>query len=196
MRHTLAEDVQASISGTLLVALAVVFFQHASLLIGGVAGAAFLVHYATGWSFGAVFFVLNLPFYWFAWRRMGRAFTLRTFIAVGLLSVFSELAPRLVSFESVDPIYAGVMAGLLAGIGILIIFRHHASLGGVGIVAAWVQQRGILSAGRFQMIVDGAIMLIAFTMLEPSRVLISILASGVLNLMLAANHKPGRYTGY
>lgn len=196
MQHSLSEDIIALVAGTLLMALAIVLFQHASLLTGGVAGAAFLVHYGTGWSFGAVFWVLNLPFYWFAWRRIGRSFTLRTFAAVGLLSLFSELLPSLITIESVQPIYAGLMAGLLAGIGILILFRHNASLGGVGIIATWVQQRGIVSAGRFQMIVDAAIMGIAFTMLPPGRIAISVLAAAALNLMLAVNHKPGRYAGY
>ena len=164
--------------------------------MGGVAGTAFLVHYATGWPFGAVFFVLNLPFYWFAWRRMGRSFTIKTFISVGLLSVYSELIPHWITIESIHPVYAAVMAGLFAGIGILILFRHGASLGGVGIVASWVQERGIVSAGRFQMIVDGVIMAVGLTLLEPTRIGISILAAAALNLMLAANHKPGRYTGY
>lgn len=47
---------------------------------------AFLIHYATHLPFGVVFFVINLPFYWLSVRRMGAAFTLKTFCAVGLVS--------------------------------------------------------------------------------------------------------------
>ena len=73
---------------TLFVALGVNMYAHAGLLTGGTAGLAFLVHYATGWRFGVVFFVINLPFVWFAIRTMGWRFTLKTFVAVALLSVF------------------------------------------------------------------------------------------------------------
>ena len=44
-----------------------------------------------GWSFGPVFFLLNLPFYALAIWRMGWKFTLRTVCAVGLVSLFAEL---------------------------------------------------------------------------------------------------------
>ncbi len=50
-----------------------------------------LIHYATHLPFGVVFFVINLPFYWLSVRRMGAAFTLKTFCAVGLVSLFSDL---------------------------------------------------------------------------------------------------------
>ena len=45
------EDAQALLTGTLFVAFGVVLFGHVGLLTGGTAGLAFLVHYATGWSF-------------------------------------------------------------------------------------------------------------------------------------------------
>ena len=48
------------------------FFTSAGLLTGGTAGLAFLLHYATGIGFGKTFFVLNLPFYWLALRKLGR----------------------------------------------------------------------------------------------------------------------------
>ncbi|WP_366557553.1 YitT family protein [Rhodoferax sp.] len=113
LRHRPYEDVQALITGTLFVALGIVMFGHSGLLTGGTAGIAFLIHYATGWNFGLVFFLINLPFYGLAWRRMGRAFTLKTFAAVGLLSLFVNLLPKLVSFQSLSPAFSAVMGGLL-----------------------------------------------------------------------------------
>ena len=43
--------------------------------------------------------VINLPFYALALRAMGRAFTLKTFLAVSLLSLYAALLPRLQSVE-------------------------------------------------------------------------------------------------
>ena len=47
-RHTLFEDAQALLTGTLFISLAVMLFNHAGLLTGGTAGLAFLLHYASG----------------------------------------------------------------------------------------------------------------------------------------------------
>src|SRR3989344_5853929 len=88
LRHGLFEDAQALFAGTLFVAMALMLFNQAGLLVGGTAGVAFLLHYVTGISFGKLFFVVNLPFYWFAWTRMGHEFTIKTFVCVGLLSLF------------------------------------------------------------------------------------------------------------
>ncbi len=192
-RHTAFEDAQALVTGTLFIALGVALFKHAGLLTGGTAGLAFLLHYATGWSFGAVFFVLNLPFYWLAWRRMGAAFTVKTFVAVALLSVFTELQPWVIGFQALTPAYAAVMGGLLMGAGFLMLFRHRASLGGVGILALYLQDSRGWRAGKVQMAIDCAIVAAAFAIVDPQQVVYSVVGAVALNLILAINHKPGRY---
>jgi uncharacterized membrane-anchored protein YitT (DUF2179 family) len=191
--HSLLEDLQALLTGTLFIALGVAMFKHAGLLTGGTAGLAFLLHYATGVSFGKLFFLVNLPFYWIAWRRMGRAFTLKTFVAVALLSALTEFLPLALRFESLHPIYAAVMGGLLMGAGFLMLFRHRASLGGVGIVALVLQQERGWRAGKVQMAVDFAILLAALFVVDPQRIGYSLVGALALNLTLAVNHKPGRY---
>jgi len=192
-RHSHFEDLQALLSGTLLIALAVLMYRHAGLLSGGTAGLAFLGHYASGWRFGTLFFLINLPFYWLAWRQMGRAFSVKTFLAVLLLSAESELLPGLVSFQTLEPLYAAVMGGLLMGTGFLILFRHRASLGGVGILALALQERRGWRAGHVQMAVDVMIVAMALWLVEPQRVLMSIAGAVALNMILAINHRPGRY---
>ena len=92
--HSLWEDAMAMLVGTLFVALGVTLYTQATLLTGSTAGMAFLLQYASGWPFGVWFFLINLPFYWLAIRRMGWSFTLRTFAAIGLVSLFSELTGR------------------------------------------------------------------------------------------------------
>jgi uncharacterized membrane-anchored protein YitT (DUF2179 family) len=192
-RHTLFEDFQALVTGTLFISLAVMLFNQAGLLTGGTAGLAFLLHYATGVSFGKLFFAINLPFYWIAWRRMGRDFTVKTFAAVALLSMLTELQPLALRVQSLHPLYAAVMGGLLMGAGFLMLFRHRASLGGVGIVALVLQQERGWRAGKVQMAVDCAIVLAALFVVDPTRIGYSLVGAIVLNLTLAVNHKPGRY---
>lgn len=192
-RHSTFDDVQALLTGTLFVALALVLFRHAGLLTGGTAGIAFVLHYATGLPFGAGFFVVNLPFYVLAWRRMGRRFTLKTFAAVALLSMLAELLPHWLVLQAVQPLFAAIGGGLLMGAGLLILFRHHASLGGLNVLVLWLQERRGWRAGHVQMAVDLAILLAAAPWVGPLQLLLSVLGALALNLALAVNHKPGRY---
>ena len=168
-------------------------FGHSGLLTGGTAGIAFLIHYATGWNFGLVFFVINLPFYGLAWQRMGRTFTLKTFAAVGLLSVLVNVLPRWVDFAALSPAFAAVLGGLLMGTGILILFRHRASLGGVNVLALYFQARYGWRAGRIQMGLDCAILLCSLALVTWQLVALSILGAIMMNQTLATNHRAGRY---
>lgn len=194
-RHALTEDVQGLFVGSLFVGLALMLFKASGVLTGGTAGLAFLVHYTAGWPLGAVLFVINLPFYVFAWRALGLGFMIKTFIAVGLLSAYVELLPRVIGFSFLDPVFAAIMGGLLSGVGILILIRHGSSLGGLNVMAVFLQKRFGWRAGTVQMIVDVLILLLALLIVSPQKVLLSILAAGALNLVIAVNHRADRYFG-
>ena len=192
-RHTLFEDVQALVAGTLLVSLGVAMLGKAHLITGGTVGLAFLLHYLSGISFGKLFFAINLPFYWLAVRKMGWKFTLKTFSAIFLLSAFSEVLPHVFTMEEIDPVYAAVMGGLLAGVGLLVLFRHQASLGGVNVLVLFLQERYGLRAGAVQLGLDAVIMLASIQTISFGAVAVSLLGAAVLNITLAINHRPGRY---
>ena len=194
-QHTAFEDAQAILTGALFIALGVAMFARAGLLTGGTAGLAFLIHYATGWRFGVVFFVINVPFYVLALRAMGWTFTVKTFCAVAALSLFSELMPLVLRFDFLQPVYAGVMGGFLIGAGLLMLFRHKASLGGLNIVVLYLQERHGWRAGKVQMAIDCLIVLAALAIVEPWLIAGSVLGAVALNLVVAVNHRPGRYLG-
>lgn len=194
-RHSIFEDVLALLVGTMFVSLGLSLYQHATLLTGSSAGMALLIQYASGWPFGIVFFVINLPFYWLAVKRMGWPFTLRTFAAVGLLSIFSRLTPHWIGYGHVHPLYAAVAGGGLMGIGLLVLFRHRAGLGGINILALYLQDHGIMRAGYFQLGIDVAIMVAALFVIEWEQVLLSVVGAVVLNVIIGLNHRPGRYVG-
>lgn len=193
IRHSPLEDAIALLSGTVLVVLGIAMFRQASMVAGGTTGIAFLVHYASHVNFGLALFLINLPFYWLAWRHMGREFTLKTFAAVALLSAETELLPRVLSFSALHPLFAAVAGGLLIGTGMLILFRHRASIGGIGVVAVLLQERKGWRAGKVQMTIDCAIVGAALFVVPLPQVLLSVLGALTLNLVLAMNHRPGRY---
>ena len=92
-----------------------------------------------------------------------------------------------------DNVTAALLGGLLCGAGMLIVFRHGASLGGLNIVVLYLQDRLGWRAGKVQMAMDGLIVLGALWVTDWQRVALSVLGAVVLNLALAINHRPGRY---
>jgi Uncharacterized conserved protein len=191
--HTYFEDAQALLIGAVIIALGISFFTKAGLLTGGTAGLAFLAQYASPFSFGQIFFVINIPFYYLAFRCLGLEFTLKTFISVFLVSVFTELTPYLISFDNINPVYAAFAGGFLIGAGFLMLFRHNASLGGTNILAKYMADKYGWSIGKFQMAVDSCIVIASVFIVDLELVGISIMGAISLNIILAVNHKPGRY---
>ena len=145
-------------------------------------------------SFGALFFAINLPFYALAWTQVGKRFTINTFISVTTVSVLSEYVHLFVDITNINPIFAAVFGGLLIGVGMLIMFRHASSLGGIGIMAVYLQTRFGIKAGVFQLIVDTSVLLCSAFFVSWYLVLISVLAAFFLNMVISLNHRPERYT--
>lgn len=193
LRHGFFEDGQALFAGTLFVAMALMLFNQAGLLVGGTAGIAFLLHYVTDISFGKLFFAVNLPFYWFAWSRMGREFTIKTFVCVGLLSLLTELFPHVMHVDYLNPLFASLLGGLLLGTGCLFLARHRSSLGGATVVSLYLQARYGMRAGKVQMVIDGTVVLLALLVVPADRVAYSVLAVLVMSGFLWISHRPGRY---
>jgi len=193
-RHSLLEDAQGLAYGAVMASLGIVILSHLGLMTGQTAGLAVLISYVTGWSFGAVFFLINLPFYWLGYRRMGLAFTLKTFVAVAALSGLSLLMPGWVSFAHLDPVFGAILFGLVSGAALLAIFRHGASLGGIGILALILQDRSGFRAGYTQLLFDLALFAVALLVLDTRTVAISLIGAVVVNLVIAINHRRDRYT--
>lgn len=194
--HTVLDDAQGIAFGAIMAAFGVAVLTHLGLITGQTAGLSVLLSYATGLPFGAVFFAVNLPFYWLGWRRMGAAFTVKTFAAVASLSGLSILMPGWLSFAHLDPLFGAILFGLCSGAGLLALFRHGASLGGVGILAVMIQDRTGFRAGWTQLGFDAVLFAAAFLILDLETVVLSALGAVVLNLVIAINHRRDRYVAY
>jgi len=157
--YTWLEDAQGLLFATAQAALGVHLLRAAGLISSGTAGTALIIAYLSGWSFGVVFFLINIPFYAFAWRARGPAFCLKSLAAVTLLSLMAEALKPLFQIAAIHPGASAVLFGVAAGVGLLGLFRHSASLGGVSIIALILQDKYGFRAGWTQLIHD----LILFT---------------------------------
>ncbi|GAA4409269.1 YitT family protein [Fodinibacter luteus] len=193
--HSLAEQVAGLATGAVLASLGLFVLDAGGATTGGTAGLALLLARVSGWSFTGLLLVVSLPFIALAISRKGWAFTLRSAAALSLVAGFSALHPHAVGLEAADTVYAALVGNLLAGVGILVVFRHGSSLGGFNVVALLCQERLGWPAGYVQMVLDVGVVL-AFAAVGDLAVVLATGAGAVLlNLVIAMNHRPGRYTG-
>ena len=191
--HSPLDDVQGLSLGVFLCGFGIYLLTSAGLITGQTAGVAVILSYVTGYSFSVVFFAINLPFYLIAWNRLGSAFTIKSMVSVTLLSVVSEVIPLGVTIQSVEPLFAALAFGALVGLGLLAMFRHNGSLGGLGVVALMVQDTTGFRAGWVQLIFDAFVFGAALFLFDLQVVLYSLVGAVVLNLIIAINHRRDRY---
>ncbi len=187
--HSVAEDILGILTGTFLVSLGLHLLHAAGAVTGGTAGLSLLLGYATGWPFWILFAAVNLPFALLAVWRRGWDFTIRTIVCIALVSGLAPLHDALFPISGLQPLYGTLAGNLLAGVGVLILFRHRGSVGGINIVGLEIQDRTGFRAGWTMMIFDVLIVALALLVVPWPNVVMSAVGAILLNLVLALNHR-------
>ncbi len=193
-KHSRKEDWIAILTGTFLVAQGIFFLQSATLLTGGTTGLALLVSQFATWSFGTLYFIANCPFYLLAWKRFGARFAFNSALSGAVVSILADHLYLVISLDKINQAYCAVAGGLLMGLGMLILFRHRSSLGGFNVLCLYIQDKFGISVGKTQLAIDCAILIASFFFVDTATIMYSVLGAVALNLVLAMNHKPQRYT--
>ncbi|MFF7291676.1 YitT family protein [Microbacterium sp. NPDC008134] len=108
----------------------------------------------------------------------------------------SDLAPvhsHFLPLTDFDPIYAAVLGNMLCGIGVLILFRHGGSLGGFNVVALLLQEKWGWRAGYVLMVTDLLVVCASIATVSIELAIVSAGGALLLNLIVAQNHRQGRY---
>ena len=124
---------------------------------------------------------------------MGPRFTIKSAVAVAMLSLMIEVLPRTIELGDLNPPIGAFLAGASIGLGLVVLFRHGASLGGIGVIALMVQERTNFPAGWVQLAFDAVLFLAASTVLPIYLVVLSLLGAVVVNSIVAVNHRHDRY---
>ncbi|MBN6887577.1 uncharacterized membrane-anchored protein YitT (DUF2179 family) [Cytobacillus horneckiae] len=122
--------------GALLNAFAMNFFLiPANVYASGFTGVAQLLSSILNGaiSTGILLFILNVPVAIFAWKRVGRSFTIYSIVSVALMTLFMEVLP--IVHISHDILLNAVFGGVIAAIGVGITLKWGASTGGMDIIA-------------------------------------------------------------
>lgn len=129
------------------------------LFSGGVPGLAQLLSIPLGKLLGSgfnvsglVYWVLNLPLLYLAWKDLGKIFFFRTLLGSGSISLFMSLLPvptvPLLEEELVSVVLGGLISG--AGIGVILILGGCG--GGTDILGVWAARRFRgMSVGKLSM---------------------------------------------
>lgn len=136
--------------GAFIAAIAIeVFLAPNNIIDGGVVGISMIASYKTGMNLGLLVALINLPFLFLAFTKMGKKFVLQTFFAVGMfalgLNIFHE------HFITNDLLLATIFGGLILGTGVGIILKNEGSLDGTEILSLVVSRKWGLSVGQFIM---------------------------------------------
>ncbi len=100
-----------------------------------------------------IYFMLNIPIIILGWFKVGKKFTLRTFWAVFLISLFQLIIPNDVTLIE-DPLLATITSGVFIGTGIGITLRSGSSTGGTDIIALYISLTKGKSFGLYNLLLN------------------------------------------
>ncbi|GGM25091.1 UPF0750 membrane protein YitT [Paraliobacillus quinghaiensis] len=189
-----AKRIIVVIIGALLNALALNFFLiGADVYASGFTGIAQLLSTVFSQylgidavSTGILLLLLNIPVAILGWFKVGRYFTIYSFISVAVTTIFLEIIP-IMSFSS-DIMLNAVFGGVIAGIGIGITLKWGASTGGSDIVAMVLSRVKDRPIGSYLMIINGVIIVLAGYLNEPENALYTLLALYVSTRVIDGLH--------
>lgn len=168
--------------GLFLTAIGIKLLNIHTLTFGGTAGIATLVSFMTNWTWGILFLIVNLPFFILSIKKLGWNFSLLTFLCIILISAISDLMDYLM-LPLISPIAAAIIAGSLIGIGVSFVLNSGASLGGIHILALYLEQKSNINRGISLFVTDFIIVSSAVVMFGFKNALISIIAITVASFL-------------
>lgn len=195
-RHSIFDDLFGLLSGSILFSVGLSLLHASGVITGGAAGLALLISNNTGAQVGTIYLLIGIPFFFLALWKKGWRFTLRSTLNVAFVSYLTNEMPKIFVLQVQNKFVATIIANVLLGVGMIVIFRHFSSLGGFNVIALLAQERLNIKAGYVQLGLDAVVLLIGLTFYSPQIVLISLVGDAILNMCLAINHRSDRYVGY
>lgn len=123
---------------------------------GGVTGIGALLYYAKGIPVAATYLAINGVLLIISIQQLGLKFCLRTIFGVAVLTIFLSVSQSLIKKPLLieEPFMACVVGGVLAGMGIGIVFTANGSTGGTDIIAMIINKYRNITIGRAMMYCD------------------------------------------
>lgn len=104
-------------------------------------------------------FALNVPLFVLAWAKLGKRFTIFTFITITLTSFFIQIIPQTKLTD--DPIICAIFGGAIIGIGIGYTLKNGLSSGGLDILSLTIRKKTGKSVGSISIMFNIVIVFLA-----------------------------------
>lgn len=147
----------------ILAASFVLFITPYKIVPGGVYGISIVLHHLFGTPVGMVALLFDIPLTLIGIKVLGPRFGMKTVIGFVLTAVFVDGINYFYGEYPLvdgDPLLSSIYGGVLAGIGLGMIFKSRATSGGSDIVAMIISKYTKLPVGQLMIAVDSTIVLV------------------------------------
>jgi uncharacterized membrane-anchored protein YitT (DUF2179 family) len=147
----------------ILAASFVLFITPYKIVPGGVYGISIVMHYLLGTPVGLVALCFDIPLTLLGIKFLGPRFGMKTVVGFSLTALFTDTITFFWGFEPLvkgDALLSSIFGGVMAGLGLGLIFKARATSGGSDIVAMILAKYTRLPLGILMIYVDSAIVLV------------------------------------
>lgn len=141
--------------GTVITALALnIFLIPNKVAAGGTSGLATVLHHTFGLPVGMTMLALDIPMFLLSLKILGARFGVNTLLGAGILAVSIDLTAPLVPVLTRDLLLNSVYGGVVAGVGMGIVFKFKGTTAGTDLAAAIINKLTGISIGQALLGVD------------------------------------------
>ncbi|MCR5581281.1 MAG: YitT family protein, partial [Pseudobutyrivibrio sp.] len=145
-----------------------------SIFDGGVTGISMIIAHFIPVPLGALIFIINMPFAFLAYKRMGKVFVIKLVYAIALFSVMTSVfAPVQEATEQM--LLAITYGGMLLGVGVGLVLKGGGCLDGTEVVAVILNRNLSVSTGQIILIFNVFIFAVAGFVFNIDRGMYSLL---------------------
>ncbi len=128
-----------------------VFLVPNNIIDGGIVGVSIILSYLTKINLGLLIFVINIPFFFLAFNKIGKKFVIQTFYAIGMLSLAVNLFTSHHLPVTHDLLLSTVFGGIVLGTGVGLVLKNEGSLDGTEIMSLVLSKKFGFSVGEWIM---------------------------------------------
>ncbi|AYD41187.1 YitT family protein [Clostridium fermenticellae] len=127
-----------------------IFLIPNNVIDGGIVGISIITTHFTKLPLGVLTFILNVPFFIFGYKQIGKTFTISTLFSVFCYSIGVSLFTPISSITQ-DVLLASIFGGILIGFGVGLIIRNGGSTDGSEVIAIILDKKSSFSVGQIVM---------------------------------------------
>jgi hypothetical protein len=170
--------------GALFVSLALeIFLVPNKIIDGGIVGVSIMMSFLTGLKLELFLLILNLPFLYLGYKKIGKNFVVTTLFGISMLSVGTLILYN-VPVPTDNPLLASLFGGVCLGIGVGMVIRHGGSLDGTEILGILLNKRTPFSVGTIVMFLNVFIFCTAGFVFGWDKALYSLFAYYIASVMI------------